>query len=291
MNELIQKWSKKLAIKKSLVIILLHNLCLVIIGLKNAYLIDICMIDIDLLMEFISHINHMIFENYETKHLLIVAYDSDLFIINQTLLFNYQYETLGHIIDLDTNPITVINNESLREIEMIISSFVNNIRSNLPILQEDNKIPLIEINATSHTMIYELGGPFLAGFLLGYPMIYLARNIDHTNDYAIPSSKLSYAMLHHTIVCLNYYPNNKLLLNQFFSQYISNPYQWLEFSYPSDTLLNNPMIQKLFEDKLHWFQQSLQSRIQSINLEYQTILKLQSIEFKTNLLATQSISL
>lgn len=183
---------KKLHTSKKAASTLILYTTLVMYGVKDAYLVDCC----NLTATEAQWLLDILQVNKVTVQLRVITVQSDVFIVNYPLLqqklisiASCTDRELFVIIDLDREQVA----ESLIDYKDPLISLREFI---LDEVRLDHQI--VEVHSCQH-LISSLGGPFIAGFLLGYPCIYLSRpeidTFDGSLSYATASSALSFQTL------------------------------------------------------------------------------------------------
>lgn len=219
---------QKLKMKSSIITDILCNLLAVWCQIKDAYLIDCCILNDKTANLILSELEKLLQVNLGIRVINLGEFDL-IFISAQAL--NVKVSRLKHdydeiipiIIDIDKSVPTVVDNS---EKQMIFSLLYN--------ILSDNSMEITDISNS-------IGYVFIAGWLLGYPSIYISRFTGDLNSQVL--RKYSISTIH--------------------SKYLSsvndniNP-RYFEFSIPLCVLKDNPN----FESEIA---NSLRRRISNCN--------------------------
>lgn len=213
-----RKLSKELGVARLRTLsLLVLNTILVIKDVKPAYLIDICVLSIEK-AEYLAQ--QLLLLNRSSSKIKIVRVGDDVFIVNETILYNRMSEFLQissspsihrqyscAIIDLDlhsnenwisSDAVHICSKTNCDELKDMISILYDEFE-----MANANGCIIVDIQLNG-TVYHRLGGPFIAGFLLGYPCIYKAVPCILTSQHAdfemqplyqSASAKLSYKSL------------------------------------------------------------------------------------------------
>lgn len=243
-------------------------------GVKDAYLIDIHSFRRSAAVTWLADCCHTL--GLDTQRVMVLMLDSDCFFVNIAIL----REKLHHIeegtldvlvIDLDADPVSIKAYSDCTELQEQLTRA-------LPLLERyvltagNHPQPVSGSINTDKEPYTQIGSPFLAGLLLGYPCVYLAKpevtvetggppkdekkkrnevtfdgdqineeDNDNNNDmkvgcYQRASGKLSYSLLSKvtTSVRLKF----KTDLEEFGTHLVGRQIPLLEFTYPQYLMEN-----------------------------------------------------
>ncbi len=210
---------------------------MVMSGLKDAYLVDVCCLTKYLARILIDTI--AVEMKMNTTALSVIMIGEDCFIVHNKILMDKidQLTTYSDhsdriisfpsIIELDSNDLML--KSSLLECPFLVDGLI-------ALFSGVDTIDRELCSSGACAVFSQLGAPFIGGFLLGYPIIYHARCrdcgfVDGGGQYDVASSKLSFTILRKIVISI---VGHKLQESNIFGNYfegeISIPV--LEFTYP-----------------------------------------------------------
>lgn len=173
---------------------LLHNLLCVLLGLKDAYLVDCCRMTVTDAVKITKEMCDTLKVDFLATFLIVLVAE-DVFIAHRGILVSklerWKNDTgsIGyHFIDLRGSSPVIANDACVEAVRTALRQWANS----CPVFS-----PSIEISQESD--IYQgIGGPGLAGLLLGYEFVYFVTPSDGSDwmaAYAHASQLLSYRSL------------------------------------------------------------------------------------------------
>lgn len=254
-DELIRKQSKCLKKSQKVICILLAYITLVHIGLKDAYLLDICFLTKDEICQLISAFCQMF--SISVHDIIVLDMDVDFFICNRAILSK---KLSVADCDPDLSPLLFYLNDSnsweisdYRANRCTVSPILTVLGGSSVLPHNRRAVTTFTIDTTSPEY-QTLGAPMIAGFLLGYPFIYWSSlSGGMVSPYAVMSEKLSFTTLNKLVLSIEINRNEECLLNQLWFtamnsdskgkstpvvDYVTIPI--LECTYPTQLLDSNP---------------------------------------------------
>lgn len=188
----------KLRISKQAHEILILNVIFVLVGIKDAYLIDCCCLSASEVGAFLTALCAGL-RISANEHFLVTVVDMDVFILNK-LMWRRKLDCWRSgnasnvtVVDLHQRQPAIANEQSMAAIAMALQVFAAD-----HLACNTSGMAVQEISRDS-SLYAALGGPGLAGLLLGYPCIYhivATKERGWADAYAHASSLLSFRGLH-----------------------------------------------------------------------------------------------
>jgi hypothetical protein len=293
-NNIVDKiYNKKiLSNRKTWIDLTLYTL-LVYNGIRESYLIDCCCINSIQTELIISSILNYKYDKKDLIHIVIMTIKEDILIIREDKLllkidFIRNNDLSNHPFIIDINEtIPILQNNDMNNLTELLYKVINHIPS---LIEENNKsftkknkknksikrstlfiidmIPINKdpINIDIYKAINELGLTFIAGWLLGYPCIYLIKShlllpsndIDNIQDESNKTcdNALSMQLLIKYEIKGKIFQNNDKINNNKFEEkniiiknLVNKSFDYidlLEFSIPRIIVDNNKLINDIF---------------------------------------------
>lgn len=279
---------KILSNRKNWIDLTLYTL-LVYNGIRESYLIDCCCIDVRKAELIISSILKYEYDKKDLIHIVIMTIKDDILLIREDKLLlkidNIRNNDLSNhplIVDIN-NTLPILNNDTNNLAKLLLkvvnhfpslieeynNTFIKNNKKNSIKNSSFLTIDIVPVNNNStnidiYIAINELGLTFIAGWLLGYPCIYLLKShlllqsndIDSIQDNSNWScgNALSMQLLIKYEIKGKFYQNNDIINNKFeekntiIKNIVNRTFDYidlLEFSVPYMIVDNNKYLNAL----------------------------------------------
>ena len=303
--------ARKVAFSKRLTSTLILYFLLVYHGIKDAYLVDIHSFSRSAAVRWVEDCCKSL--DLEPHRVMIVMLGSDCFLVNVKHLkskFEQIQESLYDVIviDLNVDPIKVSPcNQMPDAMDALINltkpweRYILSVASNPP-------HPVSFSIKVDNGPFLELGAPFLAGVLLGYPCVYYAKPEPSSEppveqkgeskeqqfnigEYRQASSKLSYSML--TKITASVKLKLNTILEEFGDHFVGKQIPVIEFTYPYALMesLEDEEASQLIDAAVEKFRAVVSKRYETFDA-FNDYLDLQSrITVQEEVVSTEVVSL
>jgi hypothetical protein len=252
---------------------------LVILEVKDAYLVDVCYLSADQALFVLKSLLSTLGMIEKESSIGVVILEGNCFVIHLKLLFQRLSlldinETLV-VVDLNA-PTATITSLDVTSLAML-QAFCLEISGTTQLLLESTSL-----------IIQQFGSPFIAGLLLNYPVLYLAKpSVDR--GYQLSSEILSFSSLRKVNMTVKCTLGKKLLFGNHVN---STDCVWsvMEFSYPSSLIVDDPIAQLRIRGVLNSWKDSMAFKIDQLNFSKQLFDRM-ALNFDEIVVETQTISL
>jgi hypothetical protein len=294
-QEVLKRWK----LRKNTASTFLFFYLMVSFSVKDAYLIDIFSMEINNLVSLVKFTETFWKSVLTSDSIGIVIVDADIFLVNWSLLSQKlkSPETFPIKIDLNNSdrftPKHLPPSEASVELDQI-ETLINGSKT----LIDGKEVVLLQSN---HPLFRQFGGPFLGGFLLGYPVVYWASLNEENTSYEIGSQLISYQSLQKysfvisgvsSIVSSKNSDSSSLLLNILNSLGRSHrSVSLLEWTVPSSLLLENPGVTQFVTESVDLFLKRFQQMKEDRNSPSHPFLNDLVITYGEETIQAENISL